>query len=97
MSVRIDRRARRHLKDSGGVLTVEARARTGCMVTREVEARPGKPEDPGEYDQLEVGGVTVFVRATLEHGDGSVHPTPGALPRALRVGARDGRLTVDVV
>lgn len=96
MNVRIDRRARRHLKDAGGLLTLEARATTGCMVTRQVEARVGKPENPGAYSQLDAGGITVFIRGMIESGDGTVQPSPGAVPRAVRVGERDGRLTVEV-
>ena len=94
MSVRIDRRARRHLKEAGGLLTLEAHARTGCMVTRTVEARAGKPDDPGDYAQLDVDGITVFLRGTIEAGGGTVRQAPGAMPRAVRVGARDGQLTV---
>lgn len=96
MDVRIDRRARRHLSQAGGLLTLEARAKTGCMVTRQVEARAGKPEDPDAYTQLDVSGVTVFVRGVIEGGDGTIQPSPGAVPRAVRVGERDGRLTVEV-
>lgn len=96
MNIRIDRRARRHLKDSGALLTLEARAKTGCMVTRQVEARAGKPDDPGAYSQLDVGGITVFLRGTIENGDGTTQRAPGAIPHAIRVGARDGELTVDV-
>lgn len=96
MNIRIDRRAHRQLKDSGGLLTLEARAKTGCMVTRQVEARAGKPEDPDAYSQLDVGGITVFMRGVIERDDGTARRSPGAMPGAVRVGARDGQLTVDV-
>lgn len=95
MKIKIDRRARRHLQDSGGLLTLESRARTGCMVTRQVEARAGKPDHPGDYSQLDVDGITVFLRGTLEHGDGTVRRSPGAIPPTVRIGSRDGQLTVD--
>lgn len=94
MKVRIDRRARRHLSDNGGLLTLEARAKTGCMVTRQIEARVGKPEDPEAYVEFDVGGITVFVQGTIEGPDGTIQPSPGAVPADLRVGERDGHLTV---
>ena len=93
MKVKIDRRARRHLNGNGGLLTLEARARTGCMVTRQIEARVGKPDEPDAYEQFDVGGITVFVQGTLETPDGSTRPSPGAMPAALRVTERDGHLT----
>jgi hypothetical protein len=96
MNVRIDRRARRHLSEAGGLLTLEARAKTGCMVTRQVEARAGKPDNPNDYLELDVGGLTVFVQATIETHDGTVQPSPGAMPQDLRVSERDGELTVTV-
>jgi len=96
MNISIDRRARRHLSDAGGLLTLEARAKTGCMVTRQVEARAGKPESPDAYMELDVGGVTVFVRGTIEAQDGTSQPSAGAVPRDLRISERDGQLTVMV-
>ena len=96
MNVRIDRRARRHLGNAGGLLTLEARAKTGCMVTRQVEARVGKPDNPDAYLELDVGGITVFVRGTIEANDGTVQPSPGAMPPDVRVSERDGRLTLAV-
>jgi hypothetical protein len=95
MKIKIDRQARRHLKETGGLVTLEARARTGCMVTRQVEARAGKPDHPGDYAQLDVDGITVFLRGMLEHTDGTVRPAEGAIPRSVRIGTRDGQLTVD--
>lgn len=94
MKVSIDRRARRRLTNTGGLLTIEARAKTGCLVTRQVEGRVGKPENPDDYLQLDVGGITVFVRGTIETPDGTVKPAPGAVPPDLRVGEHDGQLTV---
>lgn len=96
MNVRIDRKARRHLNDTGGLLTLEARAKTGCMVTRHVEARAGKPENPDDYSELDAGGITVFVRGTIEADDGTLQASPGAVPRAVRVGERNGQLSVEV-
>lgn len=96
MNIRIDRRARRHLKEAGGLLTLEARATTGCMVTRRVEAQMGKPEDPGAYSQLDADGITVFTRGVIESGDGTARPSPGTVPQAVRIGERDGQLTVEV-
>ena len=94
MKVSIERRARRHLTDTGRLLTIEARAKTGCLVTREVEGRVGKPENPDDYWQLDVGGITVFVRGTIETPDGAVKPSPGAVPPNLRVSEHGGQLTV---
>lgn len=96
MDIRIDRRARRHLTGAGGLLTLDALARTGCMVTRQVEARAGKPENPADYAEVDVRGITVFVRGSIENGDGTVQPAPGAVPPSLRISERGGRLTVDV-
>ena len=96
MDIRIDRRARRHLDRAGSLLTLEARAKTGCMVTRQVEAQAGKPDNPGAYSQQDVGGITVFIRGTIEGGDGSVQDSPGAVPRAVRIGEHNGALTVEV-
>lgn len=96
MDIRIDRRARRHLNSTGGLLTVEARARTGCMVTRQVEAVAGKPENPADYAEVDIRGITVFVRGSIDNGDGTLQPSPGAVPPSLRVTERGGRLTVDV-
>jgi hypothetical protein len=96
MNVRIDRRARRHLAAAGGLLTLEARAKAGCMVTRQIEARAGKPDNPDAYLELDVGGITVFVQGTIEGQDGTVQPSPGAVPPDLRVSERDGQITVVV-
>lgn len=96
MNVSIDRRARRQLNDAGGLLTLEARAKTGCLVTRQVDARAGKPENPDAYTELDVGGITVFVRGTIEAQDGTVQPSAAAVPRDLRISERDGQLTVTV-
>lgn len=82
MKVRIDRRVRRHLNDAGGLLTLEARAKTGCMVTRQVEARVGKPDDPDAYLELEVGGITVFVQGTIEQTTGPCSLRPAPSPRS---------------
>ena len=95
-NLRIDRRARCHLSNAGGLLTLEGRAKTGCMVTRQVEARVGKPDNPDAYLELDVGGITVFVQGTIEANDGTVQPSPGAIPRDVRVSERAGHLTVAV-
>ena len=96
MNISIDRRARRQLSEAGGLLTLEARAKTGCMVTRQVEARAGKPDNPDADSQFEVDGITVFVQGTIEAHDGTVQPSPGAVPPNLRVSERDGQFTVMV-
>lgn len=96
MNVTISRRARRHLSTAGGLLTIEARAKAGCMVTRQIEARAGKPDNTEAYQELDVGGITVFVQGTFEAQDGTIHPSLGAVPPDLRIGEQDGQLTVAV-
>lgn len=90
MQIKIDRRARRL---AGGLLTLESRAATGCMVTRRLDVSAGKPEEPGEYEQVQVGDVTVFVRGLLEAPDGSLLPSAGAIPPRVRVIEVDGEIS----
>ena len=95
MEVRIDRKARHIVEDAGGVVTAEVRAVTGCMVTRRVEVRAEKPDDPSAYFEREVGSLTVFTRGVLEGPDG-VRPLPeDALPARVRIRHRDGTLVAE--
>jgi hypothetical protein len=95
MEVRIDRRARRVVEDAGGLVTVEVRATIGCMVTRRVEVRTGKPDDPGPFVEHQVGSLRVFARGELD-GPGGVRPLPeGALPAQVKIRCRGGTLVAE--
>jgi hypothetical protein len=95
MEVRFDRKARHIVEDAGGVVTVEVRAVTGCMVTRRVEVRAGKPDDLDGCFEHQVGSVTVFARGVLEGPDGARSLSGGALPARVRIRHRDGTLVAE--
>lgn len=95
MEVRIDRKARHVVEDAGGVVTVEVRAVTGCMVTRRVEVTAGKPDDPGACFERQVGSLTVFARGVLEGPDGTRSLPEGALPARVRIRHRGGTLVAE--
>jgi hypothetical protein len=95
MEVRIDRKARHVVEDAGGVVTVEVRAVTGCMVTRRMEVRAEKPDDPGECFERQVGSLTVFTRGVLEGPDGVRSLPEEALPARVRIRHRDGMLVAE--
>jgi hypothetical protein len=88
MEISIDRRARRCIDEAGGVLTVEVRAETGCMVIRRVEVRSGRPQEPDGFSEQHQDGITVFTRGVLE-GPGGARPL-SALPARVRIRERDG-------
>jgi hypothetical protein len=96
MQVKIDRNARRHIEEAGGVLTVEARARTGgCLIRTHLVSHAGKPQEPALFGELEAGGIRIFARGVLERPDGSTQPTRGALPGKIRIRERDGALVAE--
>jgi hypothetical protein len=95
MEIRVDRRARRRIDDAGGLLTVEVRAETGCMVTRRVEARAGRPPEPDGFSEHRQKGMTVFARGVLA-GPAGVRPlTDSALPARVWISERDGALAAE--
>lgn len=85
MDLKIDRKVRRQIADAGGLVTIEARAKAGCLVTTTLEARTGKPEEPALYTESEAGGVRVFTRGVVEGPDGSVRPSEAAVPKRVRL------------
>lgn len=95
MDVRIDRKARRHIADAGGLVTIEARAKTGCMVRTELEVRTGKPQEPALFSEVDAGGVRVFARGVIEGPDGTARPSDGALPKKIRLKEDGGRLSAE--
>lgn len=95
MDLKIDRKVRRRIAEAGGLVTIEARAKTGCMVTTELEVRTGKPEEPTLYTESEAGGVRVFARGTVEGPDGSVRASEAALPARVRLRDDGGRLRAE--
>lgn len=96
MEVRVDHRARRVVEDAGGLVTVEVRAATGCMVTRRVEVRAGKPDDPDGFFERRLGSLTVFARGMLEGPDGARTLPEGALPARVRIRHHGGMLVAEV-
>jgi hypothetical protein len=95
MKVKIDRRARRVIERAGGLLTLDARATASCLVTTRLATIVGKPEEPDGYAELDVDGITVFVRGVIETPDGASRPLPGAVPAQVRVRERDGQLVAE--
>lgn len=96
MQVKIDRNARRQIEEAGGVLTLEARAKTGgCLIRTHLVPHAGKPQEPALFDEIEAGGVRIFTRGVLERPDGSIHPTHGALPKKIRIRTHEGALVAE--
>ena len=89
MQVKVDRSARRHIEDAGGVCTLEARAKTGgCLIRTHLVARVGKPQESALFDELAVVRLRIFTRGVLERPDGGIQP---ATTRDLRRGGDDFR------
>ena len=96
MRVTVGRSARRLIEDAGGILTIEARAKTGgCLIKTHLVACVGKPPEPALFEEIEARGVRIFTRGVLERPDGSMLPTRGALPGKVRIRESGGKVMAE--
>lgn len=93
--LRIDDSARKRIQQAGGEFTLEARAKTGCMIRIELEPRLGRPREPDQFELLSVGELRVYARGLFERPDGTLRPTKGVLPGRVRIRERDGGLVAE--
>lgn len=94
MELKIDRKARRRIEEAGGLITIEARAKMGCLVRTDVAVQTGKPEEPALFTETEVDGVRIFARGLIERADGTEIATATALPKKVRLREDGGALSV---
>ena len=92
---KIDGNARERIERAGGEFTLEARAKTGCMIRIQLDPRLGRPEEPGAFEVVSVGQLRGYVRGLFERPDGTLRPTKGVLPKRVRIRERDGSLVAE--
>lgn len=96
MQLKLSRRARRRIAESGGALTLDACSDSTCWCGARLQARAGEPENPGDYHQSEADGVRVFTRGQIRRADGQVRSADTVVPRHVRIRERRGRLVAHV-